>query len=87
MYCSECKTGDKFKKGILSWETTRIDTRANTSCRYNQGRIAYRWCRMNMTNMAPYWDTVQDEHCVALEKNITVDEIRQVRENYHAVST
>ncbi|CAB4022825.1 adhesion G- coupled receptor G4 isoform X2 [Paramuricea clavata] len=66
VHCGEIETGDKFEKGILTWQRTPVGSRANTSCPYNKTAIAYRWCRI--ANKTQYWEDVHDENCSVLEK-------------------
>jgi hypothetical protein len=79
VHCGEIETGDKFEKGILTWQRTPVGSRANTSCPYNKTAIAYRWCRI--ANKTQYWEDVHDENCSVLEKQ-PIEELINVIANY-----
>lgn len=79
MFCGESETGDKFEKGVLTWQKTPAGTRANATCPYNKNKtaIAYRWCRMG--NQTQYWDKVNNDNCSVLEKDTSIDELVEVK--------
>lgn len=63
----------------MYWPKTAVGMRANKPCPYNDEKIAYRWCRMNSTDLKPFWDTIHNANCSILQKdNITMNKLVDV---------